>query len=247
MEKEIVSPDKTNKANEDNKFRSKLIEEQKRHIKLKELSADPNEQHMKLREQIKMIEPGLRVELVPKEMVEQTYDLTETTQRLSKQYDKQIDMIKLSKQHEQPREQCAKPREQHKKPRELCVGKEQHCSEPRGITSVTTPELHELRDQGEPEPQSPIEFLQEKQSETKGQRECVLKEGSETMDPHKPRVQCNPKEPWKTIETKQYKPKVALKIGPKIKLKGMHLYRGDKNTANGPKGDMCKRKQIRSR
>eukprot|EP00957_Ditylum_brightwellii_P101857 7763122-Ditylum_brightwellii.AAC.1 len=105
MGKEIVSPDKSNKANEENKFRSKTIEEQKRHIKLNELSAELNEQHMKLREQIDMIEPGLRVELVPKKMVEQIYDLTETMQRLSKQYDKQIDMIKPSKQHEQPREQ----------------------------------------------------------------------------------------------------------------------------------------------
>eukprot|EP00957_Ditylum_brightwellii_P161753 12315548-Ditylum_brightwellii.AAC.1 len=61
MGKEIVSPDKVNKASEDDKFRSKSIEEQKRHIKLKELSADPNEHHIKLREQIEMIEPGLRV------------------------------------------------------------------------------------------------------------------------------------------------------------------------------------------
>eukprot|EP00957_Ditylum_brightwellii_P167291 12734944-Ditylum_brightwellii.AAC.1 len=43
--------------------------------------------------------------------------------------------------------------------------KEQHCSKPRGIKPktflpcVTTTEPHELRDQGEPEPQSPREFL----------------------------------------------------------------------------------------
>eukprot|EP00957_Ditylum_brightwellii_P084265 6406929-Ditylum_brightwellii.AAC.1 len=199
-----------------------------------------------------MIESGLRVELVPKEMVEQIYDLIETMQRLSKQYDKQIDMIKPNKQHEQPREKCAKPRDQHKKPRELCVKKEQHCSEPRGIklkkflSSVTTPESRELRDQGEPEPQSPREFLQEKQSEAEGQREYGSKEKSETIDPHKPREQDNPKEPWKTIKTKQHKLKVALKIGPKIKPKGMHLSRAEKNTMNEPKGEMCKRKQIRS-
>eukprot|EP00957_Ditylum_brightwellii_P210136 15364599-Ditylum_brightwellii.AAC.8 len=54
MGKEIVSPDKANK--------SKLIEKHKRHIKPKELSAEPNEQSIKLREQIEMIEPWLRVE-----------------------------------------------------------------------------------------------------------------------------------------------------------------------------------------
>eukprot|EP00957_Ditylum_brightwellii_P093069 7086438-Ditylum_brightwellii.AAC.1 len=87
-----------------------------------------------------MIEPGLRVELVSKEMVEQIYDyLTEAMQRLRKQYDKQIDMIE--------------PRKQHAQPRELHVEKEQHCNESRGIKpntflpSVMTPDSCELRDQ----------------------------------------------------------------------------------------------------
>eukprot|EP00957_Ditylum_brightwellii_P015690 1183389-Ditylum_brightwellii.AAC.1 len=102
-----------------------------------------------------------------------------------------------------------KPSKQHEQPRELHMEKEQHCSEPTGIMSktflpnVTTPDPRELRDQGDPEPQSP--------RENSGKRSKVRQKAKENV--------CQRKEVRQLIHINQ---------GCK----------GDKNTSNGPEGDI---------